>query len=66
MDLTWDELKKEVTLAVESEVRFILFFHMMFSSYIHRIQYCDGLVKLNEVQSDPRPCFVLCLSKGVM
>lgn len=34
MDLTWDELKKEVTLAVESEVRFLflVFPPMMFSS----------------------------------
>lgn len=24
MDLTWDELKKEVTLAVESEVRYFI------------------------------------------
>lgn len=25
MDLTWDELRKEVTLAVENEVRWIFF-----------------------------------------
>lgn len=64
MDLTWDELKKEVTLAVESEVRFPP--PNMFCSYTCCTQYCDGWVRLNELQSDPRPYFVLCLSKGVM
>lgn len=58
MDLTWDELRKEVTLAVESEVRY-------FISSPHLLFLHDSSAKLSEIQSEPRPCSVLYLSKGV-
>lgn len=48
MDLTWDELKKEVTLAVESEVSCFGVFSphdVLFLHPLYAVLWCFGEVK---------------------